>query len=320
MDACSCRASVLQPSDLPTLQERGTHRHWDEYLDRVYGPGVPYPVVLSRLQWLYRCDCHVIDSNCNRTAAACSASTPTETGAWRQSCMPYDAPLQSVARRGAHDTLPFTPKVWMSNLDTPSCDGPFREAFVGAQISAHVRRNPSWRTWPNPEFHLAPYGLWLYPRPLPTCLANHTWVEVMRIREKYEGRRPLTWYYHAPGSGIWLNTGRSACVANAQRDARQYHDPEGVASPTRLTSHGWAEGVGIDLRVKRTHTRSELDTLQRNGPIGNMLEIVDVRAEAEQRGCGNNGCTCTGSLRAGWEASRPCRCNEALTILNCRGE
>ena len=206
----------------------------------------------------------------------------------------------------------------MSNPSEPTCRAAFREAYVGMQIAAHVRRNPTWRSWPNPEFKLAPYGFWLYPRPLPRCLANNTWVEVMRIREPYEGQRPLTWYYHAPGSGIWLDTGRSACVAASQRDARQYNDDESVASPSRLLERGWHEGGSVDARLKRSQTRGELDTMQRNGPFGNMLEIVDVRPQAAQH-CGKQGCTCTGTLRAGWGASRPCHCSEESMLLNCRG-
>ena len=207
----------------------------------------------------------------------------------------------------------------MGSWEPTACRAPFRETVVGLNIAAHVRRNPSWRGWPNPEFRLARFGVWLYPRPLPTCLANNTWVEVVRIREAYEGHRPLTWYYHAPGSGVWLNTGRSACVAATQRDARHFGEPAHVASAAALAARGFLAGVGVDARLKRERTHQELDTMQRNGPFGNMLEIVDVRPEAAQR-CGREGCTCTGTLRAGWNASRPCRCSEeAGILLNCRG-
>jgi len=208
----------------------------------------------------------------------------------------------------------------MADADSPSCQAPFREAFVGVRLAAHVRKNPSWRGWPNPEHKLAPYGLWLYPRPLPSCLPNNTWVEVVRIREAYESKRTSTWYYHAPGSGVWLNTGRSACVANVQRDAHQFTDPAHVATPAALAANGFPVGPGVDAIVKRAWARVALDTLQRNGPFGNMLEIADVRAEAAQDAsrCGVTGCTCAGTLRAGWNASRPCRCDEASALVNCR--
>ena len=77
---------------------------------------------------------------------------------------------------------------------------------------------------------------------------------------------------------------------------------------------------GVDAIVKRAWARVALDTLQRNGPFGNMLEIADVRAEAAQDAsrCGLTGCTCAGTLRAGWNASRPCRCDEASALVNCR--
>lgn len=316
--SCACAAALLQPRVLPTLQTRGAHPGWDDYLSAVYGAGVQYPVVLSDLAWFYRCDCHVTDRWCNRSAALCAALELPHSGAWRRNCLPLPDQHERVASSAAASggRLPV-PKVWMEP-DQPSCRTPFREAFVGLHLASHVRRNPTWRGWPNPEVRLAPYGVWLYPRPVPTCLANHTWVEVIRIREPYESQRPLTWYYHAPGSGIWLNTGRSTCVANTQRDARQF-EPAHVADAASLEARGFRAGVGVDARLKSARARLAVDTMQRNGPFGNMLEIVDVRPEATQR-CGRDGCTCSSTLRAGWAASRECRCSESASVLlNCRG-
>ena len=104
-----------------------------------------------------------------------------------------------------------------------------------------------------------------------------------------------------------------------QRDARQYgQEPGHVADAATLAALGFHVGVGVDSRVKSARTRNQLDTLQRNGPFGNMLEIVDVRPEASQQRCGRAGCTCTGVLRAGWAAQRVCQCSEASALLNCR--
>ena len=64
------------------------------------------------------------------------------------------------------------------------------------------------------------------------------------MREAYEGQNPFTWYYHAPGSGVWLNTGRTTCVAETQRDGHQFAgDPSGVASAATLAERGFARGT-----------------------------------------------------------------------------
>lgn len=310
---CSCPSASLGPSDLPVLTKRGDFPKWDLYLDTVYGRNEAlYPVDLQTFHWFYRCDCRVADRHCN-TSTDSSACAVVGEG-WRSSCSRAVPPFA--------DTL--VPRVWMTALSTSACSSnSFREAFVGVHLMAHVRRNPSWRHWPNPEFRLAAYGVWIYPRSLPNCLANDTWVEVLRRREVYEGENPFSWYYHAPGSGIWLNTGRTLCLAEGQRDGRWYKAdawPPQVANGSTLASRGFHTGLlGIDARLsprRGAQRGAGFDTLQRNGPFGNMLEIVDVRPEAVQR-CGKAGCTCTGALRAGWRASRPCRCDATSDVLNC---
>ena len=309
VDPCACKASLLEPTDLPVLKARGLQPSWDKYLERVYGPNVLYPVRTRDFHWFYRCSCQVTQDQCG-IGTVCSNSSSND-GTLQRNCMPIQAPLGLASGRT------IVPRVWMSNLDGPVCRAPFREAFVGLRLADHVKRERSWRGWPNPENHLSPYGLWLYPRPLPTCLSKETWVEVIRIREGYEASSNFTWYYHAPGSGIWLNTGRTVCVANVQRDSREMFVGQKAheATSSGLASNGFPAGTGIDQRLRRGRTQG-LDTLQRNGPFGNMLEIVDVRPEAAQR-CGRAGCTCTGTLRAGWNASEPCQCSEASTLLNC---
>lgn len=281
---------------------------------------MPYPVNIGNFIWFYRCDCYAAGHGCSITDI-CPKSSKTQgtDSSWLlQHCAPMSAPLGQAANGSARRQSRVLPKIWMSDHNQPACSASSREAVIGVNLKAASK--PMWRSWPNPEFHLAPFGMWLYPRPLPTCLANNTWIEVIRIRETYEVRKDGTWYYHAPGSGVWLNTGRSVCVANVQRDTRHHpDDPAYAADPSRLAARGFPAGVGIDSRLKGPsgHAMSELDTLQRNGPIGNLLEIVDVRHEAAQR-CGSQGCTCTGTLRAGWNASRTCRCSEESMLLQCR--
>lgn len=316
--SCSCPSASLDSSSLPTLSRRGASPKWDQYLDTIYGRNeVLYPVDLQNFQWFYRCDCRVADRHCNTSADTSACAVVGDT--WRSSCSRAIPPF-------ADDLVP---RVWLTSLDSKACgssssSSSFREVYVGVHLMAHVRRNPAWRKWPNPEFRLAPYGMWIYPRPLPSCLANETWVEVLRRREAYEaGGVKGTWYYHAPGSGIWLNTGRSLCVAQEQRDAHWYQAdawPPQVANTSTLASRGFQSGItGIDQRLKSARLHVGLDTMQRNGPFGNMLEIVDVRPEGAPQDCGKAGCTCAGTLRAGWRASRRCRCDGTRDVLNCDG-
>ena len=309
---CTCHQSVLTRDDLPMLVHRGQQPSWDQYLATVYGNEVQYPVHLNSFEWFFRCDCHVLDRHCNHSNAACADAAHD----WKASCrMQASAPF-------THAVLP---KVWLADHARPSCTRATREAYVGvhiADLATRVRLHPSWRSWPNPEFRLAPYGVWIHPRPLPACQPSNTWIEVIRLRELYEANDPFTWYYHAPGSGIWLNTGKTACIADKQRDGNWFPQSATrnfLANSSSLASHGFVHQPGLFASVNaRQHRRdASFDTLQRNGPYGNMLEIVDLRPEAVQRCARSGGCTCTSVLRAGWRASRPCRCDNKLDVLNC---
>lgn len=310
VEACSCSRSFITEADIPTLAHRGQQPSWDRYLEAIYGPDVEYPVHLDTFEWFYRCDCHTVDRYCNISKSACRAVEHD----YKSSCNLRSAP-------------PFAsnvlPAVWLANYKMRPCSVAFREAYVGVQIAdlaTHVRLAPSWRSWPNPEFRLAPYGFWLYPRRVPKCQPNQTWVEVIRRREPYERSGSVTWYYHAPGSGIWLNTGNTACIADVQRDSRWFPKSSThfyVANSTSLRLNGFHFDSSLFAYQNLRHGFSPYDTLQRNGPYGNMLEIVDIRKGAAQS-CGkSSGCTCTGELRAGWHANRKCECDDNLEIVNC---
>ena len=255
------------------------HHEWDEYRDAVYGR-----TMTPRATGPSRVLCVVLSlrlpSDRPSLQSYHNTSVLHRADSWRHNCASASA------------RLPLAPKVWMADADSPSCQAPFREAFVGVRLAAHVRKNPSWRGWPNPEHKLAPYGLWLYPRPLPSCLPNNTWVEVVRIREAYESKRTSTWYYHAPGSGVWLNTGRSACVANVQRDAHQFTDPAHVATPAALartasrSGRAWtrsSSGRGRALRSTRCSATGRLATCLRLptcAPRPRRMQVAAARRAA----------------------------------------
>lgn len=58
---------------------------------------------------------------------------------------------------------------------------------------------------------LQPGALWLHQPRLPAAPASHTWAEVSHCSYRLEGisaRTPM-WFLHAPGTGLWLNVGKS---------------------------------------------------------------------------------------------------------------
>lgn len=312
---CGCTGARLE--DMPAeLRNRGDRPDWDEYLESVYGTGVVYPVALrSRFRWFYRCDCRTLSPSCGLNDDACGvvselkhwlqqerlqhparsalAGSPAWLDRpWRDSCGPAQVPLRP------------TPKVWLRTLPyvVPG-GGASLEAFVGLQH----------RKFPNPEFWLAPFGWWLYPRAHPECLEAHRWIEVIRVAQPTETDSESTFYFHAPGSGIWLQLRRTVCCNNninvdrgfiAHAFGAEFSPPRQLVGFNRSSSDPLCSLGGVG----RART---VDTIQRLSG-GNLLEVIDLA------GGGANGTACGHRLRAGWSADRECRCDSRLLVLNCR--
>ena len=206
---------------------------------------------------------------------------------------------------------------------------------------------------------MAPYGFWVYPRPFPTCLKSFTKVEVMRVFEPSETYSNLVWYYHARGSGVWLDLGQTVCTWHDQGDASLLEDAYGSAStapseqssfirecqnfsqakkscflldhqgrarghhpqlirksrccrPQSMTIKGSVPTSGSWLAQAR---KSGFSTVQRNGPYGNMLEIIDLRHNEFQPHAQR---VCSTQLTGGWLGSEPCECPTGSMLTRCR--
>ena len=77
----------------------------------------------------------------------------------------------------------------------------------------------------------------------------------------------------------------------------------------------------------RPQRQLPFDTLQRKANLGNLLEIVDLRPTSKVQEPSLEGgvrwseavreSACRPGLRAGWNASRRCHCDENRLIVNC---
>jgi hypothetical protein len=284
---------------LPALKRLGEFPEWDTYLRLVYHGTVPYPFELSQLHWVYRCNCLTMDpvSSCSTLNASHAACHPPRWGnppSWEASCIPAGvrSPLAGV--------LPKVYKAHRPECGAPTSAGRLLAPLVEAYVGRNNARLPlPYSLWPNPEWHLAPFGVWLHPRHVPTVLTT-AWVEVIRVREQWEPRvqAGATFFYYAPGSGIWLALGRTISMLGSER---RKDKPFGAT-----WSATWARGKGFD-------------TLQRPAPgPGHLFEIMDVRPSARQQR--NAARTCSGeqNLRVGWNSTGgPCLCDEQSMLLNC---
>jgi len=345
--SCDCHNATL--SSMPQVLHRpGAQPQWDAYLTGVYGKLPPYPFQLHALRWFFRCDCRLLSRNCRVSTAACKV--PSAIAEWQErkrleqqqqqlawpkmkvAATPINwhrARWQDSCRPGAQAPLPeLLPKVWLGSLPSIQDDAVARAAaFVGYKTNR----------FPNPEFWLSPWGWWAGPfLDAPQCLPSHSWVEVMRVLQPAETDYRSLFYYYAPGSGIYLNLGRTICCNHELNYDEELVDVMYPDSGTRRRGNRtvsydcaflaarsfwaptWTRAPWKRKRASRDVARGVYHTIQRQSHAGNLLEIQEVRhdsnasASAPASACGIG-------LRTGWGAMRVCTCDSTRLILNCDG-
>ena len=155
-------------------------------------------------------------------------------------------------------------------------------------------------------------------------LADHSWVEVMRIArvddKRDEGDRCLAnqvWYWHAPGSGIWLDVGASLVLT-----------PDYVGPTRKFTSCRAARADGFDtIQIPAFRNLShafELVDCRDYGGAGpdaplEMWEAACPPAAARLRRGTPAPRDGAPALANAPTAARPCRCDPRFSFLNCYG-
>lgn len=253
---------------------RSAVRAWAAYLSAVYGEpvvadGALIAARVAQLEWFYRCRPGprpfdpFDDKNYPEHVRQRNGRLPAPE-AVRCALLPPNAPT-SVVPRAVHLSHSIA----------------LGEAYVGANrtdgLQAHAR-----------------FGFFVKRRSFPAPAARNTHLEVVRVRNRFEGGHLFTgtWYYAARGTGVFLNVGRTRVLRS------------------RHPSHAEQQRI-----IKRALVRG-YDTVQfawvwRWG----AHEIVDLRAAARS----NRGSTCAAAihLRAGAWAERACNCSEEQQLLNC---
>ena len=174
-------------------------------------------------------------------------------------------------------------------------------------------------------FILIPIGnWWAYYHCVGICHAqrpvirSNMWVEVMHRRKDGSESNGM-WLSYARGSGIWFwtgsfrdirsnNQGQELCGANFS-----YTQPP--AAFPRSKTYDWVEEVVRCASRKGLGSFGGLDTTYEN-----MYEIAYIGGSGSNA-CGTrrNGIVRLSRFRMGWNASRPCFCDNTKTWLNCRG-
>lgn len=166
-------------------------------------------------------------------------------------------------------------------------------------------------------------------RPSSRGAANGSWVEVARTVTNHPLELCSSWYFHAPGSGVWWNVGKSYVAKPAEDENLWFPLPP----PQQNTQTG---------KMERRHTIAScrasepLQRLVREGyeslqmpdttsvVRSNHFELVDLRHWKFRGAKSAIACGRRGEYRSGFHAQQPCTCqySEAKSldvgIIGCR--
>lgn len=157
----------------------------------------------------------------------------------------------------------------------PSRDGELFYALSADPIGSPSRHDPE--------------GVYVYHPPPHSAYPNHSWVEVTRcMNAKIRSWEDLgAWYYAMPGSGIFLNIGRSIVIPHDSIRGKDslYYDYGALFDTVQI----------LDNPDQR---------------CGNMaVEIVSLHASGQQ--------LCADEYRSGYNASHTCLCVDIGRCITC---
>ncbi len=155
-----------------------------------------------------------------------------------------------------------------------------------------------------------PETIWLYKKPPYQPLPSNSWVEISHCANKVAKNREKVgaWYYYAPGSGVYLNLGKTKVY--------QKH-PDAVKDILKETCFD-SECDKFYPKLFKTAKEQGYDTIQflnhTDMRCGNTaIEIVDT-AGVGTFACGDSK---PGKFRTGYQATLPCVCDNKKLCSNC---
>jgi len=172
---------------------------------------------------------------------------------------------------------------------------------------------PPLLTWVWHPYHLTLGGI-AYK-----AMKAHTWVEVMHEADPFGDESFGAWFLYTPGSGIYMNTGRTRVfrdheaayaffgIGSWRACQQSYQECMSVAAANRGD-----DSVQFTAHVDHVNYPCDTDNTGNAGLEFMGLEIVAVKGKGVDA-CGDI------DLRAGWKASRTCSCSNAHSYTNCKG-
>ena len=158
--------------------------------------------------------------------------------------------------------------------------------------------------------------IWIYHKPPYKPLKNNSNVEVTHVSGGYTGQKIIesvgSWYYYAPGSGMYLNLGKTIAFKDHYESVKFFLGEFNIYCSIIQECAKYfpklfkkAKSMGYDTIQYLNHTDMR---------CGNTaIEIVDLNGVGAYP-CGNKNKI---NINSGWNGTKKCVCNNKKHSLNC---
>jgi hypothetical protein len=214
-------------------------------------------------------------------------------------------PINVIDNWVLHDSTLVFQKV--KDVPVPTANGcPTANAPPGQRYYFNDIYSPTTVSW---LWHSYPYA----------ALASNTWAEVIHQADPFGDEHFGLWFLYAPGSGIYFNIGIT--MPFSDHDDAYKHFAAGAVHPNEDMAKA-AASAGLDSIQFLSHVdpvQYPCDT-KHTGIAGfdyMGMEIVATKL-AGTYPCGAK-LGAPDIIKAGWQATRICTCDNSLKFLNCQG-
>lgn len=178
---------------------------------------------------------------------------------------------------------------------------------LGQRYNVNNMYSPSFISW---IWHPYPYH----------SLAANSWHEVLHEADPFGDEHFGAWFVYAPGSGIYFYLGKTIAFQEHQDSFQHFNVKKTGDMNEGMCKVASAQGYdSVQFLAHIDHTNYQCDTYNthRAGLAYMGLEIVGVKLTGIYA-CGS-GHGAPSAIKAGWQASRACVCDDSKQYLNCKG-
>jgi len=164
---------------------------------------------------------------------------------------------------------------------------------------------------------------WIW-HPYPyTAFPGKTWVEVIHEKDPFGDEHFGAWLMYAKGSGVWFNTGKTIAFPEHQDAYKFFALPAGTTHWNQDMSKAAAKAFydSVQFTAHKDSVEYKACDTQHNPKQAGLqymnIEIVAVKGVGTYTCLSKNGVP--PEIKAGWQGSMPCKCDNTKNTLNCAG-